>query len=75
MFYDFIISNESTADAFLGGMSKYNVKDFEPSDDSFGEYLEKNKASFGVRQNVSFVMGNDELYTAFDGDVTVSYTE
>lgn len=75
MYYDFIISNDSTADIFLAGMSKFSVKSYEDNDGSFGNFLENNKAAFGVAKNITFIEGNDELYIAFDGDVTVSYAE
>lgn len=55
MYYDFIISNDSTADVFLAGMSKFSVKSYENYDGSFGVFLEKNKGAFGVSKNISFI--------------------
>lgn len=58
----------------MGGISIYNFRLYDDIDESFADFLEKNKATFGVSDNIKFLPGNDQIYTAFGADVSQGVT-
>lgn len=41
--------------------------------DKYVEYLEKNKAVFGVPANKTYVDDDQDMYEAFAADISISY--
>jgi carboxypeptidase C (cathepsin A) len=58
----------------MGGISIFNFRNYEPEDTSFADLLEKNKNIFGVPSNITYLPGNDQIYTAFAADVSQGVT-
>lgn len=58
----------------MGGISIFNFRHYDPEDETFAAFLEKNKATFGVSDSIKYIPGNDQIYTAFGADVTRSVT-
>jgi len=73
-YFDFITNNDTTPETYMGGISIFNFRNYDDGDDSFADVLEKNKAVFGVKPEVKFMPGNDQIYTAFGKDITKSVT-
>ena len=49
----------------------FNFRNYDGLDESFAEFLERNKNQFGA--NVKYLPGNDQIYTAFGKDISRSY--
>ena len=58
---------------YLGGMNNYNFRQYSYGDESFADFLQKNKASLGVPSNIDYHPGSDEVYNSFKKDVGKSY--
>lgn len=58
----------------MGGISIFNFRHYDAEDETFVDFLNKNKASFGVKADIDFIPGNDNIYTAFGKDITRSVT-
>jgi carboxypeptidase C (cathepsin A) len=54
-------------------MSTYNFRQYGEGDSTFVSFLNNSRAQFGVPANVTYVPGNDDIYTAFDADISRSY--
>lgn len=56
-------------------MNVLNYKLYDNSDfnEDYAKYLEKNKVAFGVPSNSSFVDDNQEMYYAFNADLSRSF--
>lgn len=59
----------------MGGISIFNFRDYSEGDESFATLLETNKAKFGVPDNIKYIPGNDQIYTAFGPDITQGVTD
>jgi len=73
-YFDFITNNDTTPEKYMGGISIFNFRQYDPTDESFADFLEKNKATLGVSDNIKFIPGNDQIYTAFGQDITQGVT-
>jgi vitellogenic carboxypeptidase-like protein len=73
-YFDFITNNDTTPEKYMGGISIFNFRQYDPTDESFADFLEKNKATLGVPESIKFIPGNDQIYTAFGPDITQSVT-
>lgn len=56
----------------MGNISMFNFRNYKGIDRSYAKFLEDNKKSFGVSDNISFIRGNPKIYTAFGDDITRS---
>lgn len=70
-YFDFITNNDTTPEFYFGNISIFNFRNYDGIDESFADFLNKNKAEFGA--SVDFIPGNDQIYTAFANDVSRSY--
>lgn len=61
-FYDIIISNETTAKEYWGGMSVWNIRKYEELDTSFATYLQDNRKNLAVADKVDFIWQSDPVY-------------
>lgn len=55
----------------MGGISIFNFRNYDGLDESFADFLNKNKAEFGA--TVDYIPGNEAIYTAFGPDISRSY--
>jgi carboxypeptidase C (cathepsin A) len=58
----------------MGGMNEFNFRQYEGGDDSFVDFLQKNKGSLGVPTEVDYIPGNERIYEAFHKDISTSYS-
>lgn len=49
----------------------FNFRNYDDWDVSYMDILTKNKAEFGV--SVDYILSNEQVYTAFGGDISRSY--
>lgn len=56
-------------------MNVHNYKMYDNSDFNqiYAKYLEKHKTSFGVPDNVPYIDDNEEMYYAFNYDLSKSF--
>jgi len=47
-YFDFITNNDTTPDAYFGGISMFNFRNYDGIDESFVKFLNDNKAEFGA---------------------------
>ena len=57
----------------MGGMNEFNFRQYEDGDGSFADFLQANRGSLGVPQEISYIPGNDAVYDSFHEDISVSY--
>lgn len=57
----------------MGNISIFDFRNYNGLDVSYSKLLQDNKDQFGVPSNVSYILGNDKIYTAFGDDITRSY--
>ena len=43
-------------------MSEFNFRQFDQLDTSFAKFLEENKQSLGVTNDISYISGNEHVY-------------
>lgn len=70
-YFDFLTNNDTTPQAYFGGISMFNFRSYYPADESFVKFLNDNKNQFGAK--VNYEPGIDEVYTAFGPDISRSY--
>lgn len=66
-------NNDETRALYWGGMSTYNFRQYVDSDDTFATVLNTSKAELGVPNDIYYVPGNEDIYTAFQVDISRSY--
>lgn len=54
-------------------MSTYNFRQYGEMDDSFAKFLNDNKGSLGVPDDIKFLPSNNDIYNAFSFDISRSY--
>lgn len=54
-------------------MSTFNFRQYGEDDSSFATLLNSSRNDLGIPNDVYFVPGSDEIYNAFQGDITRSY--
>jgi len=64
-YFNFLTNDDDTRAIYLGGMSTYNFRQYEDSDESFATFLQENKNSFGIPSDINYVSGSDDVYDAF----------
>ena len=72
-YFDFLTNDDDVKEKYLGGMNNYNFRQYSYGDESFADFLQKNKASLGVPSNIDYHSGSDEVYNSFKKDVGKSY--
>jgi carboxypeptidase C (cathepsin A) len=72
---NFIIANDTIADKYYNGMNVLNYKLYDNSDinENYAKYVEANKGQFGVPANKSYVDDYEEMYYAFNADLSRSF--
>jgi carboxypeptidase C (cathepsin A) len=73
-FFDFLTNNDTTPEAYMGNISMFNFRNYNGIDRSYAKFLEDNKKSFGVPDNITFIKSNPKIYTAFGDDITKTVT-
>lgn len=66
-------NDQTTWDKYMGGMNEFNFRQYEDTDGSFADFLQANRASLGVPQEISYIPGNGQVYDSFHNDISVSY--
>jgi len=74
-YFDFLTNNDTTPEVYMGNISIFDFRNYDGLDTSYAKILEDNKNTFGVPTNVSYILGNDKIYTAFGDDITRSYAD
>ena len=74
-YINFIIANDTIAEKYYNGMNVLNYKLYDNSDfnENFAKYLEANKDQFGVPANKTYVDDYQEMYYAFNADLSRSF--
>ena len=54
-------------------MNNYNYRQYKDGDESFADFLQKNKAELGVPSNIDYMPGSEAIYISFKKDVGRSY--
>lgn len=47
-FFDFLTNNDTTPEVYMGNISIFNFRNYDGIDESFAEFLNKNKEEFGA---------------------------
>lgn len=71
-YFDFLTNNDTTAEKYMGNISIFDFRNYNGMDLSFATFLQKNKKSLLVPDNIDYVMSNPKVYTAFADDITRS---
>uniref|UniRef100_A0A1J3JYM8 Venom serine carboxypeptidase n=3 Tax=Noccaea caerulescens TaxID=107243 RepID=A0A1J3JYM8_NOCCA len=72
--WDYLTNNDQVWDTYMGGMNEFNFRQYGPGDESFADFLQKNKGSLGVPPEVNYIPGNDKVYDSFHEDISKSYS-
>jgi carboxypeptidase C (cathepsin A) len=59
----------------MGGMNEFNFRQYEGGDETFADFIQKNKATFGVPNNIDYITGNGAIYDSFHADISNTYVD
>jgi len=66
-------NNDTTSQVYWGGMSIFNIRQYDYGDESMNDFLQKNKNSLGIPADIDYIPGNGQVYESFHKDITKSY--
>ena len=72
-YFDFLTNNEETRTNYWGGMSTYNFRHYGDEDSTFAKVLNESLSDLGIPAGQYYIPGNDDIYDAFQKDITRSY--
>lgn len=74
---DWIVDNDDNNRKFYGGLNLMNYKKYTQDNinDNYWKFLQENKKSFGVPDDVNYIDDGEFMYKAFGRDISMSFAD